>query len=242
MSSAVAAVEARFGRVDVLVNNAGYSQSGAAEEVPLEAVRRQFETNVFGALRLAQLVLPGMRRRERGTIVNLSSMGGRLTFPGFGVYHASKYALEALSDALRCEVRYLGVDVVLIEPGMIKTEFGASAISSLASVGDATNDSPYAAFNAALAKTTAESYEKGPLAALSGTADDVARVVERAILARRPRARYTVSPSATVLLGLRRMLSDPLWDAFVGSIVPAPGKIRGSVAVNELPGAGSSSE
>jgi NAD(P)-dependent dehydrogenase (short-subunit alcohol dehydrogenase family) len=242
MTRAVAEVEARFGRIDVLVNNAGYSQSGAAEEVPLDAVRRQFETNVFGALRLAQLVLPGMRRRGRGTIVNLSSMGGRFTFPGFGVYHASKYALEALSDALRCEVRYLGVDVILIEPGMIKTEFGAAAISSMSSLGTAPKDSPYTEFNAALARTTAESYEKGPLAALSGTADDVARVVERAIAARRPRARYTVTPSAKLLLGLRRLLSDPMWDAFASSIVPAPGKIRGNVAVNELPRAGSSSE
>jgi NAD(P)-dependent dehydrogenase (short-subunit alcohol dehydrogenase family) len=229
MRAAVAAVEQQFGRIDVLLNNAGYSQSGAAEEVPLDAVRRQFETNVFGGLRLAQLVLPGMRRRKWGRIINLSSMGGRLTFPGFGVYHASKYALEALSDALRFEVRRLGVDVVLIEPGLIKSEFGRTAIASMSDPGGS-GDSPYAAFNAALIKATAEGYEKGPLAALSGTPDHVARVVERAIAARRPRARYTVTPSAKLLLGLRRWLSDPMWDAFMGTIVPAPGKIRGSIA------------
>jgi NAD(P)-dependent dehydrogenase (short-subunit alcohol dehydrogenase family) len=230
MRAALATVEERFGRIDVLVNNAGYSQSGAAEEVPLDAVRRQFETNVFGGLRLAQLVLPGMRRRKWGRIINLSSMGGRLTFPGFGVYHASKYALEALSDALRFEVRRLGVDVVLIEPGLIKSEFGRTAIASMTGPDGAGSDSPYAAFNAALIKATAEGYEKGPLAALAGTPDDVARVVARAIAARRPRARYTVTPSAKLLLTMRRWLSDPMWDAFMGTVVPAPGKIRGSIA------------
>jgi NAD(P)-dependent dehydrogenase (short-subunit alcohol dehydrogenase family) len=235
MRAAVAAVEQQLGGIDVLVNNAGYSQSGAVEEVPLDAVRRQFETNVFGGLRLAQLVLPGMRRQKWGRIINLSSMGGRLTFPGFGVYHASKYALEALSDALRFEVRGLGVAVVLIEPGLIKSEFGRAAIASMTGAsmtgpGAPAGDSPYAAFNAALIKATAEGYEKGPLAALSGTPDDVARVVARAIAARRPRARYTVTSSAKLLLGLRRWLSDPMWDAFMTTVVPPPGKIRGSIA------------
>jgi NAD(P)-dependent dehydrogenase (short-subunit alcohol dehydrogenase family) len=230
MRTAVAAIDEQLGRIDVLVNNAGYSQSGATEEVPLEAVRRQFETNVFGGLRLAQLVLPGMRQRGWGRIINLSSMGGRLTFPGFGIYHASKYALEALSDALRFEVRRLGVDVVLIEPGLIKSEFGRAAIASMNGPGASGRESPYAAFNAALIKATAEGYEKGPLAALSGTPDDVARVVARAIAARRPRSRYTVTPSARLLLGLRRWLSDPMWDAFVGTIVPAPRTIRGTIA------------
>src|SRR5262249_9609160 len=153
----------------------------------------QFETNVFGGLRLAQLVLPSMRRRGRGTIVNLSSIGGRLTFPGFGVYHASKYALEAMSDALRFELRAFGVHVVLIEPGFIKTEFGKAAISSRAALQSSADQadappSPYAEFNAAVARATAEGYEKGPMAALAGSAEDVARVVEKAITARRPRA------------------------------------------------------
>ena len=105
------------GAVGVLINNAGYSQSGAVESVPLDNVRRQFETNVFGLLRLRQLVLPGMRAQRWGKVVNLSSMGGRLTFPGGGLYHATKYAVEALTDALRFEVRGFGIDVMLIEPG-----------------------------------------------------------------------------------------------------------------------------
>src|SRR4051795_6201819 len=122
MKAAVVAVEEAEGTVGVLVNNAGYSQSGAIETVPLERVRAQFETNVFGLLRMCQLVLPGMRREDRGRIVNISSMGGRLVFPGGGAYHGTKYAVEALSDAMRFEVRGFGVDVVLIEPGLITTE------------------------------------------------------------------------------------------------------------------------
>src|SRR5439155_60293 len=115
--------------------NAGYGQEGPVEEVPMEEIRRQFETNFFGLTRLTQLVLPGMRRQHFGKIVNLSSMGGKLTFPGGGFYHATKYAVEALSDALRFEVQGFGVDVIVIEPGPIKTRFGDTAIQSLGTVG-----------------------------------------------------------------------------------------------------------
>ena len=117
MRAAVDAVEQAEGAVGVLINNAGYSQGGAIETVPLDAVRRQFETNVFGLIALTQLVLPAMRGQHWGKIVNIGSMGGRLTFPGGGLYHATKYAVEAISDALRFEVRGFGVDVILIEPG-----------------------------------------------------------------------------------------------------------------------------
>src|SRR6185312_3786858 len=123
MSAAVRAVEDAEGAVGVLVNNAGYSQSGAVESVPLDRVRAQFETNVYGLVRMCQLVLPGMREQGWGRIVNLSSMGGKFTFPGGGVYHATKHAVEAISDAMRFEVKGFGVDVVLMEPGLIKTEF-----------------------------------------------------------------------------------------------------------------------
>ena len=119
------------GAVGVLINNAGYSQSGAVESVPLEQVRRQFETNVFGLIRMCQLVLPGMRGQQWGRIVNVGRMGGRLTFPGGGVYHATKYAVEAISDALRFEVRGFGVEVIVIEPGLIVTNFGETAAGSV---------------------------------------------------------------------------------------------------------------
>ena len=130
MAAAVQAVTEAEGAVGVLVNNAGYSQSGAVESVPIDQVRRQFETNVFGLIRMCQLVLPGMREQGWGKIVNVGSMGGRLTFPGGGVYHATKYAVEALSDALRFEVRGFGVDVILIEPGLIVTGFGEVAVGA----------------------------------------------------------------------------------------------------------------
>src|ERR671922_2360399 len=121
MEAAVTEVE-QDGPIGGLVNNAGYSQSGAIETLPMSSVRKQFETNVFGLVRMCQLVLPGMRGAGSGRIVNLSSMGGKLTFPGGGIYHATKHAVEALSDAPRFEVRGFGVGVSIVEPGLIRTE------------------------------------------------------------------------------------------------------------------------
>src|SRR6266571_7453627 len=125
MRAAVETVERAEGAVGVLVNNAGYGQEGAFEEVPMAEVRRQFETNVFGLVRLTQLVLPAMRRQGWGRIVNISSMGGKVVFPGGGFYHGTKFALEAISDVLRYELRPFGIDVVVIEPGFIRTGFAA---------------------------------------------------------------------------------------------------------------------
>jgi NAD(P)-dependent dehydrogenase (short-subunit alcohol dehydrogenase family) len=220
MAAAVAAIEDAHGAVGVLVNNAGYSQSGAFEAVPIERVRAQFETNVFGPVQLAQLVLPRMRAQGWGKIVNLSSMGGKLVFPGGGYYHATKYALEAISDALRFEVRGFGIDVVLIEPGLIKSGFSDAAVSSMQlrpEVG-----ATYDAFHASVAKATKEIYEKGPLAKLAGTPDDVARQIVRAITRRRPRARYRVTMSATMLMSQRRWSSDRMWDWFLRQSFPSP--------------------
>src|SRR6478672_645414 len=173
MRACVEVVTEAEGAVGALVNNAGYSQSGALETVPMESLRRQFETNVFGLVRMCQLVLPGMREARRGRIVNLSSIGGRMTFPGGGAYHATKHAVEALSDALRYEVRGFGVDVVVIEPGLIKTRFGETAAGS---IGDAGEDDAYAPFNAAVGATTAGVYE-GPTARLGGGPETVARAI-----------------------------------------------------------------
>jgi NAD(P)-dependent dehydrogenase (short-subunit alcohol dehydrogenase family) len=220
MGAAVAAVEAAEGAVGVLVNNAGYSQSGALETLPLGRLRAQFETNVFGLVRMCQLVLRGMRRQGWGRIVNVSSMGGRLTFPGGGAYHGTKHAVEALSDALRFELRGFGVDVVVIEPGLIKTRFGETAAGSIDAVATG-GDDPYADFNAAVGTATAEVYE-GPLARLGGGPETVARVIERAISSRRPRTRYKVTPSARLILAQRRLLSDRAWDAFLRTQFPTP--------------------
>ncbi len=220
MRSAVAAVEEEEGAIGVLVNNAGYSQSGAIETIPMEQVRRQFETNVFGLMRMCQLALPGMRRQRWGRIVNISSMGGRLTFPGGGIYHATKHAVEAISDALRFEVRGFGVDVVVIEPGLIRTRFGEVAVGSIEDAGD---PGPYAEFNRTVGRATASVYE-GPLSRLGAGPEAVAKAVERAIAARRPRTRYPVTASARFFLAQRRILPDRAWDALMRAQFPSPGR------------------
>ena len=220
MSAAVAAVVEAEGAVGVLVNNAGYSQSGAVESIEMDSIRRQFETNVFGLIRMSQLALPGMRAQGWGRIVNVGSMGGKLTFPGGGIYHATKYAVEAICDAMRFEVQGFGVGVVCIEPGLITTSFGDAAVSSLADgVGD---DGPYAEFNAAVGRTTAGAYDGGPLAKLGGGPDAVAKAIEKAITARRPKPRYTVTASAKLAIGQRRLVSDRMWDRIMASQFPRP--------------------
>jgi NAD(P)-dependent dehydrogenase (short-subunit alcohol dehydrogenase family) len=218
--AAVEAVEAAEGAVGVLINNAGYSQSGAVESVPDERVRAQFDTNVFGLLTMCRLVLPKMREQGWGKIVNVSSMGGRFTFPGGGVYHASKHAVEALSDALRFEVKGFGVDVIIIEPGIIRTSFGQTAAREI----DAgTRDpGPYGEFNQAVAEATAGVYERGPLSKLGGPPEAVARKIEQAITARSPRTRYTVTPSARALITLRSLLRGRGWDAMLRGQFPRP--------------------
>lgn len=211
VTEAVAAVEDAHGQVDVLVNNAGYGQYGAIEEVAIEDVRLQLETNVVGPTRLIQRVLPGMRAAGGGTIVNVSSMGGGFTLPGGGYYHASKHALEAISDALRFEVAPFGVNVVIIQPGLIKTNFDADAVITAVEATDETG--PYADFSVSAQALLASSYG-GWLAA---PPDVVARAIERAVNARAPRPRYRVTLTARVLLTLRWLLPDRLWDAAVAS-------------------------
>jgi NAD(P)-dependent dehydrogenase (short-subunit alcohol dehydrogenase family) len=219
--AAVETVEAAEGAVGVLVNNAGYSQSGAVESVPDERVRAQFDTNVFGLLTMCRLVLPKMREQRWGKIVNVSSMGGRFTFPGGGVYHATKHAVEALSDALRFEVKGFGVDVVIIEPGIIRTRFGETAARE---IGAGTPDAgPYAEFNAAVAAATQGAYESGPLKLLGGPPEAVARKIEHAITTTHPRTRYTVTPSARLLITMRSLLRAGGWDAMLRRQFPRPG-------------------
>jgi NAD(P)-dependent dehydrogenase (short-subunit alcohol dehydrogenase family) len=218
MRAAVQEVEEAEGAVGALVNNAGYSQNGAVETVPLDDVRRQFETNVFGLLRMCQLVLPGMRRQGHGRIVNVSSMGGKLTFPGGGIYHATKHAVEALSDAMRFEVRGFGVEVSVIEPGLIRTNFAKTSVGSVSH-----DDGPYAEFNTAVAAATAGAYE-GPLGKLGGGPESVAAVIEKALTARRPRTRYKVTASARLLMAQRALLPDRAWDRVVGTSFPRPGR------------------
>jgi NADP-dependent 3-hydroxy acid dehydrogenase YdfG len=251
MRAAVQAVEQAEGAVGVLVNNAGYGQSGPIEQISPDAVRRQFETNVYGVIRMAQLALPGMRAQRWGKIVNVGSMGGRLTFPGGGLYHATKYALEALSDALRFEVRGFGVDVVLIEPGLITTEFAQTSVATATAAGaaaegaapdgdgdgearaegngvgdgaergDRSAEDVYGAFNAKLAALTIGVYES-PMRHLGGGPDVVAKAIEKAITRRRPRTRVPVTASARISILQRRLLPDRVWDAAMRSQFPQP--------------------
>jgi NAD(P)-dependent dehydrogenase (short-subunit alcohol dehydrogenase family) len=217
MTAVVRAIEDEHGSVGALVNNAGYSQSGAIETVPMEKVRRQFETNVFGLVRLTQLVLPGMRRARRGRIVNISSIGGRMVFPGGGYYHATKYAVEAITDALRFEVADLGIQAILIEPGLIRTHFGETAVGG---VDD--GDEAYAEFNRGVGEKTRSAYEDGMAARFGGGPEAVAAVIERALRARRPRPRYSVTPSAKIMLAQRAILSDRMWDRVMATQFSRP--------------------
>ena len=218
MSAAVQQVTEAEGAVGVLINNAGYSQSGAVESVSIKDAQRVFETNVFGLIRMCQLVLPQMRDQRWGKIVNISSMGGRLVFPGAGFYHATKYAVESISDALRFEVRGFGVDVILIEPGLITTRFGDVAAQSVSSAGE---QGPYSEFNRSVARATANVYH-GPLVRLGGGPEKVAATVAHALAADRPKARYKVTPSAHLLIGQRRITPDRVWDLIMRAQFPTP--------------------
>ncbi|HVL80032.1 MAG TPA: oxidoreductase [Actinomycetota bacterium] len=219
MRAAVEQVEREQGAVGVLVNNAGYAQDAAFESVPMDEVRRQFETNVFGLVRLTQLVLPGMRRQRWGRVINVSSMGGRLTLPGAAYYHATKHAVEALSDALRYEVAPFGVRVSVIEPGLIKTAFGRTAAAAVQGV-DQTDD-PYAAFNQGVAAMLMRAYE-GPLSVFASGPGSTARAIEHAASSRLPRTRYRVTLGARSLLMTRRLLPDRAWDTLLKLVYPTP--------------------
>jgi Short-chain alcohol dehydrogenase of unknown specificity len=211
MLAAVKAVEAEHGQVGTLINNAGFAEYGPIEESDLDRVRAMFDTNVFGLARLTQLVLPAMRRARSGRIVNIGSMGGRITFPIGGYYHATKYAVEAISDALRVEVKPFGIDVILVEPGLIRTNFESRVNESL-EVGAARpdTDTAYGGLLATNEKNTTSSYANDFLATGPET---VAAVVVKAVQSSRPRSRYVVTPAAKAMINLRRFGGDRVWDA-----------------------------
>ena len=235
MTEAVAAVEADQSAIRVLINNAGYGLYGPVEQQPMSEIRRQFETNFFGLVRLTQLVLPGMRRQGAGRILNVSSMGGRATLPGGAFYHASKYAVEALSDALRMEVAQFGIEVVLIEPGPVNTPWNQVAADSLGTAvpggadggpdgngggpngngdGPDGDGDPYAAYKAAVSASF-DLVQGGPLARLGSTPEQVAAVITRAVAARRPHTRYLINPVARSVVTLNRVLPGRAYDALL---------------------------
>lgn len=192
------------GRLDVLVNNAGYGAHGAVEDVPLAEARRQFEVNLFGLARLTQLVLPHMRAAGGGSIINISSIAGKITMPTGGWYHASKHALEAYSDALRLEVGQFGIKVVLIEPGPIKTEWDNTALVNLEKY---SGSGPYAP----LVKRITEKFRAGYRGGAPGP-EAVAAVILKALNSSSPAARYPVPFKASIIIFLKWLLPDAVLD------------------------------
>ena len=192
-------------RVDLLVNNAGYGSYGPVEQVSIDEVRRQFEVNLFGLARLTQLVLPTMRRAGRGRIVNTSSMAGRMVTNMGAWYHATKYALEAFSDALRMEMRPFGIDVVLIEPGAIATNWGAIAANNLQTV---TRKSAYQKSGSRAAAGLRKLYFGSHLTRPS----TIAKAIVRASTVRHPRPRYLLGFGAKPLVALHALLPTRAWD------------------------------
>ena len=223
--SAVATVEQRHGAIGVLVNNAGYGQYGTIEEVPLDLIRRCFETNVFGMVRMAQLVLPAMRRARRGRIVNVSSVAGRVTTAGGGVYHMTKYAIEAMADALRPEVKPFGIDVVNVLPGPFVSAYRDKVVASIPDTGPA---SPYAHFKSSLGAWMVAFLKPGRFGVMS--AEQVARAVFKAGTAANPRTRYNVGFYARFSPFGRALTPDRLVDAVMAREI----RIQASAGVPAL--------
>lgn len=202
MQELVQTIEKEAGAIDVLVNNAGYGSYGSVEDVSIVEARRQIEVNLFGLARMTQLVLPGMRRQHSGKIVNVTSIGGKIATPLGGWYHASKFAVEGLSDSLRNEVRQFGIDVIIIEPGGVKSEWGEIAMENLIK---ASLNSPYRG----LAEKT--------LKLLAGTTNHnaepsvIGRLIIKAISSAHPKPRYTAGYLSEILV-LRKFISDSQFD------------------------------
>ena len=211
LTAAVAHVVAESGRIDVLVNNAGYGSYGAIEDVDLEEARRQFDVNVFGLARLTQLVLPHMRAQRSGTIINVSSMGGRFVTPLGAWYHASKYAVEALSDALRIEARPFGIHVAVVEPGSIRTEWGAIAAEQLLATSAETG--AYTRLADGVARTLAAS--SAPANRTASGPGVVGRTIVRIAQSRRPRTRYRVGFGAIPATWLKAILPERAFDRLI---------------------------
>ncbi|HEX3478888.1 MAG TPA: SDR family oxidoreductase [Kofleriaceae bacterium] len=200
--------------LDALINNAGFGLLGPTSEISDAETRRQYETNVFGLLNVIRAFLPAMRARRAGRIINVSSVGGRITLPYFGVYNSTKYAVEALSDALRYELRPFGIDVVLIEPGVIRTSFEATAVAGL----DSFAATPYGRALAHYEKMSkaADRYAANPIV--------VARAIARAVQARRPSARYVTPRLNSAAVWLSAILPTRVWDwamRRIGFLTPA---------------------
>ena len=215
MEAGVRSILEAEGRIDVLVNNAGYGSFGAIENVPIEEARRQLEVNVFGLARLTQLVLPSMRAQQAGRIIDIASVAGKMNLYFGGWYHVSKFAVESLSDALRIELKPFGIDVSIIEPGGIHPDWGVIAADHLR---DSSKGTPYEKEALRESETLRKAYTGNYLSKPSV----VSRAICKAALSRRPRARYRVGFGATTLVFFHAILPDRWWDA----LARLGGKIR----------------
>ena len=214
--AAVNTIKNAAGRIDVLVNNAGYGSYGALEDVPLDEARRQFDVNVFGLARLCQLVLPIMRAQKSGKIDNVTSIGGKIWEPLGAWYHATKFAVEGLSDCLRVEAAPFGVDVIVIEPGAIRTEWAGIARDGLLQM---SGGSAYAE----LAKRHARMLATADTSSLASPPEVVARTIVRAVTARRPKTRYATGGGARTILFLRKILPDRMFDRLIWRVTQGAG-------------------
>ena len=208
MVSGINSILEKEGSVDILVNNAGYGSYGAIEDVPIDEARRQFEVNIFGLARLTQLVLPKMRENRYGKIINISSMGGKIYTPFGGWYHATKHALEGFSDCLRLETEPFGIDVVIIEPGGIATEWGVIAAENLKKT---SGSGAYAESTNKLADGMAEMYSTDQLSDPSV----IANVILKAVTARKPKTRYATGYMAKPAIFMRWLLPDRWFDKII---------------------------
>lgn len=193
------------GHIDVLVNNAGYGSYGAIEDVPLEEGRRQFDVNLFGMARLIQLVTPAMREQHYGKIVNISSMGGKIWTKFGGWYHATKYAVEGLSDCLRMELKPFGIDVIVVEPGGIKTDWGIIAAENLKKT------SANGAY-AEMANKAADGMVKNYSGNMLSQPELIAKTVRKAVTKRRPRTRYLIGFGAKPMVWAHKIFGDQVFD------------------------------
>ena len=221
---AVSEVERRAGALDVLLNNAGIVIFAAMEEITLQDLRKQFDTNVFGALRMSQRVLPAMRRRGRGRIVNMSSLSGKVVHPLSGPYSASKHALEAISDAMRLELYPFGIHVVLIEPGYIATNIKRAAAELSFGYASGAERSPYRALYCNWASSFRDEASRD-------TAEDCARLILQVVRAPVPHPRYVITRHARLQILAKRLLPDRALDCWFRKIFAIEG-LRPDVGKN----------
>lgn len=208
--NAVNTIVEKEGRIDILINNAGYGSYGSVEEVSIEEAKRQFEVNIFGLARITQLIIPTMRNQKSGRIVNISSMGGKIYTPFGAWYHATKHALEGWSDCLRLELKEFGIDVVVIEPGGIKTEWGGIASENLQKT---SGSGPYATFANKVVKSLEKSYQSNSLT----HEDALGKTIAKAATVKHPKRRYAKGYMAKPAIFMRKWFGDAFFDKVIVS-------------------------